>query len=541
MTNFLSKNFFFEYLDYQKKIHKKLGFWVVYVLLLGIFILSISFFDHLKSSSSNFSNFQTSYKSWFLLFLFGLFVSNKNLSTSTKILFYSLSLTFYLYLIFSYPTQNFDIEIFGKNIDLRLVSILLGIATVLYPIFILFPLLFIKYYKTNLSEYIGSQIGILDYTIPWELLLILIIFMSFSCFFFKCIFFFKKKNENIIKKNLDYFIIILLGIHFSNYFLSGIEKLNLEGSGYLTWLLTNKTYYISIIAQERNFFTLNFLLGSQLFNIILFILNIPINIFTLLTQLLAIMSIFFKKFSLIITLLYDISHIGIFVTSGIFFWKWILLNLGFCFSLYKLKFKEIPLFVAFIALIMIFISPKYFKIATLGWFETRASDEVIIHVKTIDDKIVSVPSNFFLDMSIAFAQDRPIKSIGYGNSGVWGGVFSKGKERNNNNNCEKFGDKYAFTKITNENYIPKLNNTLINHHNFITSKIGEKKIKNLNYNLYPHHIFSSFKNNEEFNNLTMKDIKEYIVTTRDVCYKLRWNGKIKQKVLAQKQYFFPIN
>ena len=134
-------------------------------------------------------------------------------------------------------------------------------------------------------------------------------------------------------------VLALAAVHLSNYFYSGLGKLHLPNAGILTWVMENKTYILSANATEAHFFTLQNILNSYSDQIyfILRLFNVPMNFMVLLGQLVALTCLLSLRKAALITAFYDIMHVAIFVLTGIFFWKWIVLNAAFIYAFRSIR------------------------------------------------------------------------------------------------------------------------------------------------------------------------------------------------------------
>jgi hypothetical protein len=137
---------------------------------------------------------------------------------------------------------------------------------------------------------------------------------------------------------------MMIGVHFSNYFHSGIAKIVLDG-GPFTWLLENRTDYLARAALEMG--QLPIAVWPQLTSVVLSIIAAPavlfaLNAFTLFSQLLCPLSVISKRLVLLFLVLFDVLHVGIFALTGIFFWKWIALNTAFVIALTPWQAKKVP-------------------------------------------------------------------------------------------------------------------------------------------------------------------------------------------------------
>src|SRR6185312_1409584 len=181
---------------------------------------------------------------------------------------------------------------------------------------------------------------------------------------------------------LDALVICVIGIHFANYFWSGAAKLRLQGGGLLAWPLHNPTHALLEVAKDSGFFTIGYGLPfSDKLEEHLPIFVPLINWGTLITQL-ACVFVFWRRWTIAaITAIYDVQHVVIFLLTGIFFWKWIILNTALVLAVHKIKFQRIPTGVGALAClicVVIGLTGNLFFVAKLGWYDTSAYNRLHI-------------------------------------------------------------------------------------------------------------------------------------------------------------------
>jgi hypothetical protein len=190
-------------------------------------------------------------------------------------------------------------------------------------------------------------------------------------------------------------------VHFANYFHSGVEKLRLDG-GVTSWLLDNETFRLASngialgVSPVGSFPVLaqSIVEGWQS-------LNLLGNIVTLGTQLLSLAAAGFPVAAGLLCVVFDAWHIGVAAFTGIFFWKWIALNVTLAYAYNALRGPVVwPLRLA--AAAMVIAAPSFFSIAKLGWYDTPAVNAVRVYAETRDGRAVPVPSDFFRAHSFQF-------------------------------------------------------------------------------------------------------------------------------------------
>jgi hypothetical protein len=218
-----------------------------------------------------------------------------------------------------------------------------------------------------------------------------------------------------------------IAIHMANYFYSGMIKI-LIGDHPLSWVLHNKTYLLisnsAALGQLPISFSDNL---TALTYMALAFLIIPTNFILLSGQLFSLFALLRIRWAIWTTLFYDLTHIIIFFTSGIFFYKWIILNLSIVLALETMKRRVVSPAIGLMLMSMVILSPSLFFVARLGWWDTPAINIESFSVITKDAKIIRVPSNYFGSFSVTIAQNRMVneKENGFLTTGTYGAVMDQ--------------------------------------------------------------------------------------------------------------------
>lgn len=380
------------------------------------------------------------------------------------------------------------------------------------------PLLFlVKWQKLVLSEIISLPISVTDYSPVLELG----IFLSagyLSFFALKKILELNPScpdNKGALSP-LDGVVLTAVAVHFSNYFYSGVQKIIVAES--LTgWVFDNPTYFLSYAATTIGALPITYL-GDEFANTVISWMKafvVPINALTFLSQLFAVFAITRIRLAILLTAFFDIMHVGIFLVSGIFFYKWIVLNLLIVFSLSRIKEKIIPReFLLWLVGVVIF-APFLFFVAFLGWYDTPSFNDQYIEAVTEDDGTYRVPSNYFLSGSILYAQQRLLsprqgwfETITY--AAVDGSGASEGGVLDRVMNCHLPEDHVLQEK----NFI-EFDSWIKRHHSCVLKNVNMNG--RILYDLYPHHIFSMPWSYSDFYGLDKRKIIGYRYIQEAVC------------------------
>lgn len=335
--------------------------------------------------------------------------------------------------------------------------------------------------------------------------------------------------KNLFKKiESKDFLFAGLAVHFSNYFFSSIKKVAL-GENLLSWILENQTQNLiasRIYLNLRDFYFLDTLSFSSIYD--LYSENyILLNATVVITQFLCLLCFFSRKLSLSLLIIYDFFHLMVYIVADIIFYKWILFNIAFFLLLKKISLPHKNKKIFFTLLIL--IAPHFFFVVKLGWFDLDYGHKVDVFAVTKEEKIL-VPNNYFLGSSFFFKAKIP--KI-YNDNVEVGGLFSKTftKKSERYKLCKDIGYK------KNDNYEEtrkKFINTIRKIHNY------HLKYPNINYNLYPHHIYS-LKRDKKFENLDKKKIRYYLFTYEAVCDLSLKKNKITYNILKQETIKVDLN
>ena len=293
-----------------------------------------------------------------------------------------------------------------------------------------------------------------------------------------------------------------LGIYFSSYFFSGFEKITLNTNPF-SWVVDNSLFNIIINADIAGISPLKyFVYKNEIYNILIKSEEF-LETFTIFGELFAIFAVLQKRYFIFFLSLMTLMHLVIFIFTGIFFWKWVLFNFILFFFVSKHNIliprnnSNYVLFCAFL-----FLGQFIFYVPKLGWYDSPVMNNTYcMAVNNNGDKFY-VPSNYFNDYSITFAQQRFININSIPNIkkvGALGSVRSL--------NDLKSLNKTQINIVGFPTYLvePSSEQTafVINHHNYMSSHFP------FNIDIYPHHIFSTPQIGKKFCNMHPKKITSY--------------------------------
>lgn len=304
-------------------------------------------------------------------------------------------------LILAYAFSTYDYNLFYNQshyLD-RSLLILLSFLTLYSPIFIPLFLVVLIVIEFQFSYPFGGY-SLTDKRILIDILILFCVFLYLSI---------------IRRLDLKNFIFIALCLHGINYFTAGVGKLKIG------WIFNEKIY--NLVASSYINGWLAFIEQKHIMNLIniIKILNIPILIGTLITELSPLLMFSHRLAPFIILFGLILFHVGVFLASGIFFWKWILLNIAFLIVLksfdtrvYKDFFNK---YFIFLSIFLILLSPIFFEKVTikpiqsarpieLAWYDTKLNVLFEIEAIGFSGNIYPVGRSFMSPYDFIFVQNR---------------------------------------------------------------------------------------------------------------------------------------
>lgn len=442
---------------------------------------------------------------------------------SLQIILRTILLLFGAYILMSYPTMPVNAlpDEIGFIVEYgRFMAAAACVAGCFFLSWGLIPLTFIIWYKAVQADVLGLEISHTDY-LP---LIEIAIFFILSFLLLKAIehitpkIFTPDETDESQLTSAEKIVLFGIAAHMANYFYSGVKKIHL-GDSPLSWVLENQTQSLLINARELGQLPIGFsdTLSAFMFETLgsLVVLN---NALLLAGQLFALIALCRVRWALWATLFYDLTHIVIFIVSGIFFYKWILFNTSIVFALETMKKKAISPLFAIVFSLAVFYAPSNFFVAHLGWWDTPALNAERFYAITEQGETIPIPTNYWGIFSVRFAQQRIIwdKENGYFPTGTYGITQSYDEMIDGFQSCDDGFIKNNGTTDAIERHFEtqpsKLEDFVRQYHDWVLSR--DKK---WSYNLYPHHIFSFPWTYAEFRKLDPKDIVAYRYHVSAVC------------------------
>ena len=330
----------------------------------------------------------------------------------------------------------------------------------------------------------GIWITETDWSILGDMALFLPVFFSIMIYATKTKFLSSCRQDNTLVIGAAVFT--LLTLHMANYFYASVAKIELSND--FSWIFnyTPNITAASIILEQNPLLQLFF---SNTHLSIKPLLNLPVSIviaanaFVLFSQLFSPLALARAKLVFCILIVFEIFHFSVLAASGIFFYKWIFINILLCILLsqdvIRFAFEKIASTITrpLIAVFMILSCYEITYIPKLGWYDSNTviKNQILIE---IDGKYEKLPSNAFLKYSVVFAQHRvsPFRyPIGaYGATSDQEYMFT---------DCENAADKILSKKKRNNIQFELLFEEL---HKYLLDASERLTY----YDLFPHHIWA---------------------------------------------------
>ena len=326
---------------------------------------------------------------------------------------------------------------------------------------------------------------------------------------------------------------VIVGAHLGNYFCSGVAKLMAGGPAPWTWLLQNPTQTAIVIGTERGDNPLAMfpsLLQFSWDTISTF--GLAFNFFVLFAQLLAPLAILRVRWLLFFTLLFDIFHIGVYMTLGALFHFWIAVNLIIYTSAWRLKDNEITSMMKLVCVLTVLFGHTIFYTNWLGWLDGAKLASPQFYAMTKDGREVWVPQVYYGIYSYTIAQAATYVPEGHFNFRIGGNNLNL----NDWHDATSCGPRVAETQTTGAT-LKDMENLVRDTHSFM---VRHPYIKNDNlYYFYPHHMQPNPWVFREFNRLNIEDIVGYKYVVESVCLTLR-DGQLVRDVKKRDEYRFDV-
>lgn len=480
-----------------------------------------------------------------LLCLAGLVWQRRDLPFAFLAVAFAINADCVIYLAGSWQTYTLGLD--NGLFDSVWLPVTAGLLAFLRPSLLLIPAIAVQWSKIVLARQIGGGIsGGSDYIIVPDLALLIAAFLAvYAGFRLLRPMLPGRWLEQVGGRDTSdgYFIgcvVAMAGIHFSNYFYSGWEKLFLLNAKPWTWVLENPTYLLAVHTQDFEFLTMPTLLGSMSGELypLLVTINVPLNIAVLVAQLMSVWVLLSMRASTLLTIFYDLMHLAIFALTAIFFWKWVVLNAGFvlAFDAIRRHGPLVPRPILLTGCALVIAAPLLsFSIARLAWFDTPGVNDVHFQVVTDTGETVRVPSNFFLNDSIGVAQQRLAGAFpGFLPTATWGTTADANILHRLQDDCEASASDWSLSPGASE----RVERLLKAHHSSAIALSADGSGR-FTYDLHAHHIWSSPWAYGSFAALDLRTVHSYVLVVEGRCVSVEPDGRIVRTPVGIFRHEFP--
>lgn len=434
------------------------------------------------------------------------------------------------------------------------IYILLGVSTICAiaswyrPFLALITLCYLPWRDMMVQQFLGVMP---NDRVDWIVLVEMGVFVLFCMallkicekYFSKEFLYGKNRGDKINPvKPAETIFIVAICLHLANYFFSLVQKVALDG-GPLTWIFENPTHQYIPFAYDRGLFPIANLSSENLFllNNIVESLVLPLNISVFIAQALAIIALSNKRLLIGLTIFYDLMHIGIFILTGIFFWKWILLNLTIIIAFKYWKHKKLSASFNLACAGFICLTFFFFSVARLGWYDLNAArvTHVIAHYKNGETRFV--PTNYFMSYSFRFIFSFDHITPGGFQENVWmNTTLGKGAYKTlvETKTCEMTMGSPTSDPEHERRGINVLKRILKNHHQYVLNHVDQNGY--INYDRYPHHVWSDPFAFDDFKYSDKRDIIGFEIINRSICFNFNENGEYAPILKHKDSVYVPI-
>lgn len=348
------------------------------------------------------------------------------------------------------------------------------------------------------------------------------------------------KGENTLDISQKLF---LAGIasHMINYYYSALAKVKV-GDHWYDWIIHNKTYFLLLTSDALGQLPISFSDELLAFTYrALELLIVPTNALLFFGQILAIVALLRIRWGIIAMLFYDLTHVIIFVTSGIFFYKWIALNLSIVLALRTMRQKVVSPLTGMMTILIVIFGTSLFFTARLGWWDTPAMNIEYFSAVTKDGRDVRIPSNYWGNMSVTAGQQRLIwgKTSGFLATQTYGITMDQ-RVMEKAQYCDlPVGTQGKESAVATYFANPKndLTTFVRTYHHWAVERGGEDG--RFLYDAFPHHIFSMPWEFMEFYHLNLKDVVAYRYNLKATCTTFE-DGKYVTRVIKEEHHDIPV-
>lgn len=292
-------------------------------------------------------------------------------------------------LAWAFSTYDFN-HYFGQwHLADRLLLVFFAVGMAFHPAFCL-GLIAMLYPLADQFEVPMGRYSYVDKKVAFDILLLVLAGLLARC-----------ANRDFDFRRVLFLVLCLVA---ASYFLPGVKKIQLGWIGRtdLTDLLLSQLddgWLIGLSAQA-------FARAVRAVEL----LNLPIQIATAVLEVGAIVLLWRRWLAVALLIPLALMHVGIFTTSGICFWKWVLIDAGLVVVLVLLSTSDrhavfnVRQFVT--SLFVIGLASFWFHPVGLGWYDSPLSTVFRWEAVGESGQVYEVPPQFMSPYDVNFAQNR---------------------------------------------------------------------------------------------------------------------------------------
>ena len=283
-----------------------------------------------------------------------------------------------------YTTYDYNLYLNQSHIIDRMLLLVLFLLVFWRPVFV-FPFL------TVLLSIIW-QFDLFSgfyWAAPFPIIRIILVFAAFFLF-------------NVLTKSahITDFVLLAVSMFMSHYWVPATGKLN----GW--WLFHDQVHFLLPATFANGWLSF---LGIEVISTLtqkLALFDWPIRALTIITECGIIFFFWRRKLSLVLMGGCILLHTGIFAVSGIFFWKWMIIDVAFIILFLRSDaFASLPVFQKphlIASIILIAGSTFWFRPGGLSWLDSPLNYTYRFEAITTDGKLYTLPPGFFAPYDFQF-------------------------------------------------------------------------------------------------------------------------------------------
>ena len=275
----------------------------------------------------------------------------------------------------------------------RLALVLLCVGFYVHPIFILPYLVSL----ISIVHQFSFEIGPFSFTDKY---------LPFNCLIIFCAFLLQR---SIYKVHIRIFLYVTLIMVGGAYFEAAMAKIKLEEMPW-DWLLYNELDSLLISSYVNGW--LKSVPEEYILNIASYIsyLNFPMQVGALIVELAGVVILILPSISLIVLAGFILLHALIYISSGIFFWHWIVLDIALMVIILRSHKENVDFFsrklLVLVSPVIIVVSSLFFDPIPLGWYDSRINNYFEFEVEVENGEKMRLSREFFSPYDIIFSQDE---------------------------------------------------------------------------------------------------------------------------------------